>query len=113
MAHYYPVKLEEMENFLRAEKGWRKETQGNEFLFSYKLKAAPRIEIKVFTGIRTDTAQSRKVGADSIKVCAVDVVKHQGFIKARRIHRTFGWKNNLQDRVMQVIRQSNARLRTN
>lgn len=112
MAHFQNISVNDMRAFLRSDKGWQESIQGREILFSFPLKSVPRVQVKVYTGIKSDTGQSRGVGCDAIRVCAVDVVSHAGWIKARRVHRVMGWQNNLRARVLKVIEQSKARMRT-
>ena len=85
--------------------------QGNEVVLNYQLKNVPNVELKVYTGICPANGQSKKVGADAVRVCAVDTVNHRGWIKARRVHRVEGWRDNLKNRILQVIKQSEARAR--
>ena len=111
MATYYPISLPEMTGLLRSDKGWQQAIQGNEVVLNYKLKNVPNVELKVYTGICPTNGQSKKVGADALRVCAVDIINHRGWIKARRVHRVMGWKENLKSRILQVIKQSEARAR--
>ncbi len=114
MATFYNISANEMRGFLRAEKGWREEQslgREKEIVFSYPIKVNPQIQVKVYSGIKIDSGVSRGVGDDAIRVCAVDVKNHRGWIKARRVHRVMGWQHNLRERVIQVIKQSEARLR--
>lgn len=111
MAQFYNIQLAEIQSFLRQDKGWKQEIQSREIVFSYPLKKFPQIEIKVYSGIRADSGQSRAAGRDAIRACAVNVKTHTGFIKAKRIHRVLGWKENLQNRVLQVIKQAHGRIR--
>ncbi len=114
MATYYPITAAEMREFLRTDKGWREEQslgREKEIVFSYPIKANPTIQIKVYSGIKIDSQISRGVGDDAIRVSAVDMLNHRGWIKARRVHRVRGWQKNLKERVLQVIKQSEARLR--
>jgi hypothetical protein len=110
MATIYNITALEMSGFLRPEKGWKPEQQGNELVFSYHLVAHPFILIKVYSGMRTDTQESRGVGKDAIRVCAINTRTGQGWIKTKRVHRVEGWKANLKARVTKVIEQSKARL---
>ena len=110
MAKFYSISKEEMSNFLRAEKGWIQESQGNEFVFKYRLASHPFILIKVYSGIVLGGV-SRGCGRDAIRVCSVNTNTNQGWIKAARVHRVEGWRTNLKARVEKVIKQSKGRLR--
>ena len=91
---YQNISFPEMRGFLQEEKGWRH----------------PEIEIKVYSGILAGNNQSRGCGKDAIRVCAVHVGKHIGWIKASRVYRVHGWKENLKERVLQVIKQAKGRI---
>lgn len=110
MAKYYNISLDEMRDFLKFEKGWVEEIAGNEKTFTFPLKSYPEIIIKVYSGIRTDTANSRGVGQDAIRVCAVNTRLNCGWIKSERVYRVEGWRNNLQSRVESVIRAAKNRM---
>ena len=109
-SQYTTISSEEMRDFLKLEKGWKEETQGNELVFSYNLRDFPFIQIKVYSSIRLDTQIGRKVGADAIRVCAVNTKTNAGWIKSSRVYRVLGWKDNLKERVCQVIRDAEKRL---
>lgn len=113
MAKFYNISAGEMREFLQAEKGWRELIQGREIVFSYNLKSNNNICIKVYSGILANNNQSRGCGQDAIRVCAVNVTTNKGWIKTARVHRVEGWKNNLKNRVLKAIQQSNARLKNN
>jgi hypothetical protein len=109
MATYKNVTIEEMRGLLRAEKGWKEAIQENtkEQVFSFNLTRYPFIQLRVYSGIVD--GQSRKVGQDAIRVCAINLKTDKGFIKAKRVHRVEGWRDNLQKRVIQVITDSHQR----
>ncbi len=114
MATFYNISANEMRAFLRKDKGWQEEQslgREKEIVFSYPIKVNPQIQVKVYSGIKIASGVSRGVGCDSIKVCAVDIRNHKGWIKAKRVHRVSNWRDNLKSRVIQVIKQSEARLR--
>lgn len=113
MSNYYPVSLTEMRDALKLEKGWAEDSQHNEIVFNYTLKHFPVIQIKVYTGIRKDTGVSRSCGDDAIRVCAVNIQTHQGWIKSARVYRVEGWRKNLEQRVLKVIEQAKARAHDN
>jgi hypothetical protein len=111
MSQYVNIPLPEMREFLRSDKGWREEIQSKEVVFTFPLKKYPFIAIKVYSGIACDSQVSRAVGRDAIRVCAVNLNRNIGWIKAARVYRVMGWKNNLKERVLQVIQQSHGRIK--
>lgn len=112
MANFYPVTIEEMRDFLKKEKGWTESQNGQkEAVFCYQLKDNPHILIKVFSGIAVVSGQSRKCGSDAIRVCAVNTNTNAGWVKSNRVHRVEGWKNNLKERVLKVIKMAKGRLK--
>jgi hypothetical protein len=111
MSQYVNIPLPEMRDFLKSDKGWKEEIQSKEVVFSFPLKKYPQIVIKVYSGIACDSQLSRAKGADAIRVCSVNIKTHLGFIKAARVYRVVGWRNNLKERVLQVIKQSHGRIK--
>jgi hypothetical protein len=111
MANFYNISINEMRDFLKPEKGWSETIEGKEIAFIYPLKQNNFIQIIVFTGILVNSGFSRGVGKDAIRVSAVDMKNHRGWIKGTRVHRVMGWKDNLKNRVLKVIEQAKARLR--
>jgi hypothetical protein len=113
MSRFYPVTIEEVRDLLKKENGWNEETgaKDKEAVFQYHLRNYPNVLVKVYTGIKKDSGQSRKVGKDAIRVCAVRIEKGEfkGFIKAKRVHRVQGWRENLKNRAIQVIQQAKTR----
>lgn len=113
MSNYYNVKLEEIQDLLKAEKGWRTEKNNpsiKEVVFCYQLKNHPEITIKVYSGITLESGASRTVGQDAFRICAVNTKLNRGWIKSLRCYRVIGWRANLQTKIMQVIAESKARL---
>lgn len=110
MATYTNISIEDMRGFLRVDKGWKETQEGNakETIFYCPLARYPFVHLKVYTGIVE--GQSRGVGKDAIRVCSVNV-KHGkcGWVKAKRVHRVEGWRDNLRKRVVQVITDSHNR----
>lgn len=110
MSTYYPISADEMRNHLKIEKGWYERVEGKEIVFVLKLERNPHIEIKVFSGILAGNEQSRNCGKDAIRVCAVNTKEKIGWIKSARVYRVMGWKENLKERVVQVISDAKKRL---
>jgi hypothetical protein len=108
-ATYVIISADEMRSLLKIEKGWRETTQNNEMVFEYTLKNYPFIKIKVFSSIRKDNGFGRKIGADAIRCCAVDMRNDRGYIKAGRINRTTNWRDNLKARILEVISDAENR----
>ena len=115
MAHYKNISIDEIRDLLRPEKGW-KETDKNQItnteivkekVFQYNLKKYPFILVRVYSGIVN--GESRKVGRDAIRVCAINLKTDKGWIKSKRVHRVEGWRDNLKSRIVQVIKDSNQR----
>ena len=113
MATYTNVTIEQMREMLRSDKGWKESTgDGSQYntkeqVFSCPLKRYPFILLRVYTGIVD--GQSRAVGQDAIRVCAVNLKTQRGFVKAKRVHRVEGWRDNLKKRVIQVITDAHGR----
>jgi hypothetical protein len=99
-----------MRQFLHSEKGWREELAGSELVFVYRLVNHLNIAIKVYTGIKIQTEFSRPVGEDAIRICAVNTATHQGWVKSSKIYRVEGWKKNLKEKILLVIKQAKGRL---
>ena len=111
MAHFTNITLNDFRSFLQAEKGWREETVGNEVVFCYRLVNYLFIQIRVYSSIRLNELNIRGLGEDAIRISAVNLNTNKGWIKTGRVNRTQGWKNNLKEKILLVIRQSKARLR--
>lgn len=111
MSHYVNIPINEMREFLRPDKGWKETIQGKEIVFYLNLIKYPFIQIKVFTGIKNETGISRECGKDAIRVCSINLITKQGWIKTSRVYRVEGWKNNLKERVIKVIKCSKGRVR--
>ena len=97
MGTYTEVNLEQFDELLKAEKGWKKEISGKEFVYDYEMTRFPNIVIKVLTSIKTDTSAARKVGQDAIRVFVVRKVgkKFRGYAKQVRVNRTMNWRDNV------------------
>lgn len=109
MATYTNVTIEQMREILRVDKGWKEthEPKTKETVFYCPLVRYPFVHLKVYTGIVE--GQSRGVGKDAIRVCSVNMKYKSGWIKAKRVHRVEGWRDNLKKRVVQVITDSHGR----
>ncbi len=111
---YVNISAEEMRDQLKIEKGW-KETIGDgytrEIIFEYPLRDYPFIIVKVCTGIRKDSQQSRAVGQDAIRIFAVNKNTNRGWISTVRTYRTTNWRDNLKERVIETIQAAKKRCR--
>lgn len=110
MSRYVNIPIEQMRDFLKIEKGWIETVQNREIVFDFSLTATPFIVVKVYTGIRQGDGQSRGCGKDAIRVCAVNTNTNAGWIKSARVYRVEGWRENLKERVTQVIADAKKRI---
>jgi hypothetical protein len=104
-ATYCSITEAEMDQVLKAEKGWTK-TQtlhAMEIVYEYRLKKAPAVVIKVYSSVHKNNGLSRSCGEDAIRVCAVNTVSNRGVWKTKRVNRVPNWENRLKDRVMEII----------
>lgn len=111
MSRYTPISLPEVQDLLKAEKGWKIESTGNEIVFQFPMSTAPHIVVKVYSTLRRNDQLCRGNGQDAIRVCAVDTVHKCGWISSRRVLRVAGWKQNLTNAVMDIFKQSQGRLK--
>jgi predicted protein tyrosine phosphatase len=111
MSHYTNISLDQMRDFLKPDKGWKlNNTQHKEVVFDFNIPSKPFLLVRVYSGIKSDTQISRGCGKDAIRVCAVNLARNKGWIKAKRVHRVEGWKENLKNRVLLVIDEAKKRL---
>jgi|DEB0MinimDraft_6_1074348.scaffolds.fasta_scaffold99636_2 hypothetical protein len=103
---YTTITETQMNELLKSDKGWKQTTTAKtkELVYEFPLKQ-DGIVIKVYSSIAR--GQSRKKGTDAIRVCAVKGDK--GWVKAPRVLRVEGWRDNLKTRVLDVITQAKAR----
>lgn len=114
MSTYYNISLSEMQDLLKAEKGWRTEQPNNnikEIVFSYAIKSLPFLVVKVCSGITLESGRSRDVGRDAIRVFAINTNTNRGWISVKRVYRVEGWRNNLQTTVTKVIMEAKNRVK--
>jgi hypothetical protein len=103
-ATYTVVTLDEMNDVLKASKGWvQVDGSAREYVYEWKVPQCHGVVIRVYTSIHKDTAVGRRKGGDAIRVCAVNTVKDRGLVKSRRVHRTQGWRENLKSRVLDTL----------
>ena len=110
--------IEQMDEFLRPEKGWIRNASGYEYVYDYHMNNIPVI-IKVASTVQTEEGQKtgkRNKGSDRIRVFSV--VKHgmsrssnikKGLLKKRALDVDEDVFTNLQALVMEVIDHSKKR----
>jgi hypothetical protein len=112
-ATYTQIKLAEMRECLDAGKGWRVDDTQAEYVFYFDIPSTSGMRIKVYTSIRTRSAEGRGVGQDAIRTVAIFRNPHTGGVipvyKGRRVHRTQNWRANLKRRVIEVIETAKER----
>ncbi len=107
------ITLEQMKNFLRADKGWELEPFANEWLFQYRIKSLPCVIIKVATGISVDENEKINKNSENIRVFAVvemDIAlytngkkKYRGIVSAVKVIPNEYWQTWLQKKIGYVI----------
>ena len=112
METYVEITEQEMDDFLKTDKGWEKNRAGYEYVYDYHIPHFPII-VKVMSSISINTSQGRNKGSDAIRVFAVKKDKDGnvtgGLIKAKRVYRTKNWRNNVFKAVVDTIRNSKKR----
>ena len=111
MSRYTPISLPEVQELLKAEKGWTMTNSGNEIVFQFPLSTAPHIVVKVYSTLRNSDTVCRKCGADAIRVFSINTQLKCGWVSTRRVLRVEGWKTNLTNAVMDIFKQSQGRLK--
>ncbi len=112
MSQYCNITSQEFRDFLKIEKGWRESVSDGktkELVFNFNLASHPEITVKVCSGIKIDSGQSRGCGDDAIRIYAVNTKMNCGWIRTIKCYRVFGWKENLKRAIFEVIRQSRKR----
>lgn len=112
MSRYCRISADEMREMLKMEKGWIESVDGKELVFKFPLKSRADIQVKVFSSIKFETKIGRDVGKDAIRICATRKLSNLteiGWIKSARVYRTTNWRNNLKQRVFEVIEKSKLR----
>jgi hypothetical protein len=86
MAATYVIVTEmEMDNLLKADKGWTKKIEGGEYVYHYTPKKNPDVVVKVFSSVTTNGV-GRKCGGDAIRIAAVNIKTNRGIIKNGRVN---------------------------
>jgi len=115
MGTYVKITEQEMDDHLKASKGWVKETCGYEYVYTFKIPSIPCVLIKVMSSVNTGTGEGRNKGSDAIRVFAVKTDNRGkvicGYIKKQRVNRTTNWRDNLIDAYKVILAQVRVRAR--
>ena len=106
MSTYTAISLPEIQEVLKAEKGWIEDASGNEIVFRFALSTRPYINVVVCSSLRKDNQDCRECGKDAIRVFAVNNMLKKGWISTRRVYRVAGWRKNLVNTVTDVFNQA-------
>jgi len=109
MARFHSISLEEFRDLFKIEKGWREKTVGNELVFIYPLKARPEIEVRVFSGVRASSQQSRDCGRDAVRTFAFNTTTNKPLTHSIKNYRTTNWSENIKESVNKIISELKAR----
>lgn len=103
------IQLEEMEELLKPEKGWRRNTSGNEYVFDWHMKGYP-IVVKVLSTVSVFRDRPKNYGSESIRVFAVMKAGLDekakilgGLVKAIRLRREPTWRDMTKCAVITVM----------
>ncbi len=104
----------EMDERLKADKGWFCEKSGNEYVYDFHLSKIPVI-IKVMSSISVDDNKVENRGSDTIRVFAV--VKNttrskrykiiSGLTRSVKVNRTVNWSRNIEIAVIGTMQKAN------
>lgn len=96
------------------DKGYTKATNGNEYVYDFKLPDVPVI-MKILSTVNVDPNKKGNKGSEQIRVFAVRVDNDNkiigGYIKARRFIPTELWKQQLREAYIIVRKQVYVRVR--
>ena len=110
---YIQIRLNEFDDLLKTEKGWKRNISGKEYVYDYKLPGKP-VLIKVLSSITEDNTVSRNCGKDSIRVFAVVINEHgkvlRGLTKSKRVFRTKNWRDNVKQAYVETLKLINKRI---
>lgn len=109
MMTHIKITKQEMDDNLKAEKGWICNRSGNEYIYDFHLKKYPII-IKVASSIKIDTDRAKNKNSDVIKIYAVekastalDAKITRGLIKSSIVFSTTNWRKDLQDNMLAIM----------
>ena len=105
---YTPITIDELRPLFQKTdsqgRGWKEAVVGNgEVVFDFPF--SPDCTIRVYTSIRASTEVVANVGNDAIRCCAFNPLTDQGLVKAPRVYRVEGWRDNLKERVRYVFKE--------
>lgn len=106
------ITKEDMDSFLKPEKGWIRNISGYEYVYDFHLKHLPVI-IKVLSSIPIDEKGKRNKGAENIRVFSVlkdgmgkeDKIL-EGLVNSMIVYVNQNWRTNLQKAVYATINRS-------
>ena len=114
---YVKITKEEMDDVLKAEKGWVRNVTGYEYVYDFHLSQVPVI-VKVMSSVRVQDGQGRNRGSDAIRVFAVkkagmgkDARVVSGLLKSKRVYRVEGWRDNLKTAVLNALTKAKQQYR--
>jgi len=114
---YSRITLEDFDNLLlNSHKGWQRNRCGYEWVYDRVLVDYPNVMIKILSSINIEALGARNKGSDCIRVFAVEIERveqddvkiikvKKGLVKARRVLRVGGWKENLRDAYIDVFNE--------
>lgn len=105
-AQFTEVTIEDMDRFLK--RGWRalRPKQGNyKGEVCYDLFLSAHVSVRVLTSIKPRSGVGADVGEDAIRITLFMPKKDRPLLAGKMpiVKRTQGWKNNLQDRIEDMI----------
>lgn len=125
MAHFTEIALPELLAFFQfpdglqlpvpgtpTAKGWVVPAEPlTEWAFDFPVgKQWPGVYVRVLSSVSVKATKARSVGADAIRVFAVDLAHKNGVVKATRVHRVEGWRANLTRAVKQTWHTARERM---
>jgi len=115
MPKFTNITKNEMQNFLQP-LGFAEITipNCNESVFAKRIdKNGIPLSLRVYTGIKIASGDSRKSGKDAIRVntfCKTQKNELKKVVGCRRVNRVSGWRDNLQSRIHEVFDKSPSQL---
>ena len=108
---FVEVTLEQFQGVLKSDKGWYiTDEPAHEYIFGWRPRSHPDIEIKVATTVNKGTEQHRRYGSDAIRVwaiwCPENKDERHGLVKSVSIKRTDGWQGRLEKKVLDVLERA-------
>lgn len=98
MSTYVSISREEMDDVLKADKGWtvNGDVQAREVVYDFVIPSIGKT-VRVYSSVTRDGGRSRGVGRDAIRICVPKLVK------SVRVNRVPGWQQRLREAVINVI----------